>query len=147
MVNRLEQRIQEFGDELATWQQCRIWKVPEAWIYTPCDFFGFTCHGRAILIEAKMVSSRAALPTRCAPGVKGHQWAALEEASRAGAIALIAWAYGESVAVIDWDMASELSKGRKSIPWGAIDDVFKHDYESGDLLAPYLVKQKAPGAR
>lgn len=111
--------LRKAGRELADYQVARIFKVPEEMQQSPCDFFGYTSIGRAILVEAKMVSGKI-LPIGYEPGLRPHQWNELCDANRAGAIALICWARGDYCATIDVDMATAFSEGRKSIPWEAI---------------------------
>lgn len=138
MTNSLELKLRELGRTLADYQVARFWKVPEEWTSTPCDFFGFTAKGRAILIEAKQVALPR-LPIGSSPGLAGHQWIALKDASRANCLSLICWARGGSVACLDYDMAVELSKGRKSIPWVLIPPQFIHCFkQTNTLLEPYL---------
>lgn len=88
---------------------------------TPCDFFGYTSSGRAILIEAKLVN-RTSLPICSNPGLQPHQWAELLDANRAGALALICWARKDVCAAITMDMAVALSGDRRSIAWKDIPD-------------------------
>ncbi len=146
MSNKLESLLRKAGKELAEWQVCRFYKIPEEFVMTPCDFFGFTPQGRAIMIEAKMVE-RASLPLGTAPGLLPHQWTALREASRANCLALIAWQRGSSIAVFDVDMAIALSEHRKSVPWNLITKPFIHSAnDSGaarTILEPYLCISRA----
>lgn len=141
MSNKLETLLRKAGKELAEWQVCRLYKIPEEFVMTPCDFFGYTPGGRAIMIEAKMVE-RPSLPLGAAPGLLPHQWTALREANRANCLALIAWQRKGSIAVIDVDMAIELSENRKSVPWGRIQQQFKHSAADSraavTILEPYL---------
>jgi hypothetical protein len=138
MENLLELRLSSLGRLLADYQVARFWKLQEGWLRTPCDFYGFTAAGRAILIEAKMVN-RPRLPTYNSPGLSGTQWAALREAARANCIALICWCRHESVATIDCEMAMELCSDSKSIPWHSIPDKFIHSLNDHmTLLEPYL---------
>ena len=118
--NKLELLLRKAGRELADYQVARIFKVPEEFAQTPCDFFGFTAYGRAILIEAKMIE-RPSLAIGNDPGLQPHQWNELCDANRAGCLALICWARGNVCATISVDMAIKLSEGRKSIPWDSID--------------------------
>lgn len=126
MSNRLEACLRKAGRELADYQVARLFKVPEEMQQTPCDFFGYTAIGRAILLEAKMVE-RESLPIGSSPGLLPHQWNELCDANRAGALALIAWCRDYTVAVISVDMAIALSGGRKSIPWKAIDHAYHRE--------------------
>jgi hypothetical protein len=82
MTNALELLLRKAGRELADHQVCRFFKVPEEMQQTPCDFFGYTKIGRAILIEAKWVH-RTNLPINCSPGLLPHQWNELEAANKA----------------------------------------------------------------
>jgi hypothetical protein len=109
----------------------RFFKVPEEMTQTPCDFFGYTAVGRAILIEAKQVT-RTALPIGNSNGLQAHQWNELSDANRAGALALICWAQDGLCAAITMDMAAVLSEGRRSIPWSAIDGRFKKSMRGKD---------------
>ena len=120
MSNKLEILLRKAGRELADYQVCRFFKVPEEMIETPCDFFGYTVRGRAILIEAKMVD-RTALPiSNTSNGLSLNQWNELADAHRAGAIALICWARRGVCATISFDLAAKLREDRRSIPWDAI---------------------------
>lgn len=117
--NKLESLIRFTGQRLREHQVAHIFKVPEELQQTPVDFFGYTASGRAILIEAKMVN-RASLPIGCSNGLQPHQWNELLDANRANCIALLAWMRKDIVSVVDVDQVIAYSKGRKSIPWGAI---------------------------
>ncbi len=145
MPKSLERLLREAGRRLADWQTAFIFKVPEEWRTTPCDFFGHTADGRAILIEAKEVN-RSSLPIGCDPGLQPHQWNALCDANRANCIALICWARGPVCATLTMDMAIELSKDRRSIPWNKIQKRFLHSAESPsvhlDMFEPYLLIMK-----
>lgn len=138
----LEKLLRHTGRILAEHQIAYLFKVPEEMTATPCDFFGFTRTGRAILIEAKEVSSRPSLPIGMKPGLLPHQWNALSDAGRAGCIALICWLHKGVLATIDIDMARELSRGRRSIPWSKIPEKFLHQHPSEsrclEILEPYL---------
>lgn len=123
MANKLEALIRQAGRELADYQVARIFKVPEEMQQTPCDFFGYTVHGRAILIECKMVN-RTSLPISESPGLSAHQWNELSDANKAGALALICWSRGHVCATLTMDMAIRLSHGRLSIPWSSIEERF-----------------------
>lgn len=123
MSNRLEILLRKAGRELADYQVCRFYKIPEEMQQTPCDFIGFTRDGRAILIEAKLVHTTA-LKISGSPGLSAHQWNELGDANRAGALTLICWARGSMCATITMDMAIALSAGRLSIPWDKIDQRF-----------------------
>ncbi len=132
--NPLESLVRLAGNELADAQVARLFKVPEEMQQTPCDFFGYTASGRAILVECKMVSSRSSLPIGTAPGLRPHQWCELTDANRADALALICWAHKGTVAVISVDMATKLSEGRKSIPWGSIDPFYHRSMQRNRVL-------------
>lgn len=125
MTNKLELVLRKAGRELADWQVARFFKVPEEMAQTPCDFFGYTAIGRAILIEAKMVN-KTSLPIGDSGhhGLASHQWNELADANRAGALSLIAWARGDICAVISFDVALALAQDRKSIPWEKIEGRF-----------------------
>lgn len=137
----LEALIRHTGRVLAEHQIAYLFKVPEAFTATPCDFFGYTKDGRAILIECKEVA-RASLPIGKAPGLAPHQWNALRDAGRANAISLICWMRKGMLATIDIDMAVSLSGGRKSIPWAHIPERFIHlepkVSKCLELLEPYV---------
>jgi len=142
MPNKLELVLRKTGRILAEHQIAHLFKVPEEMQSTPVDFFGYTAAGRAILVEAKMVS-RPSLPIGDSPGLQPHQWNALLDANRANCLALICWSRDDVVATIDVDMALELSKGRKSIPWTAIPDSYyrtlsSNSYRCLDLLDHWL---------
>ena len=121
----LEALLRMAGRRLAEHQTAYIFKVPEEMTTTPCDFFGYTRTGRAILIEAKEVQ-RSSLPIGNSPGLATHQWNALCDAGRANCIALICWMREGVIATIDIDMAIELARGRRSVPWKAIPKKFLH---------------------
>lgn len=144
MTNKLELLLRKAGRELADHQVCRFFKVPEEMASTPCDFFGYTAHGRAILIEAKHVN-RDSLPIGSSPGLLIHQWNELCDANRAGALSLIAWARGDVCKTITMDMAIRLSEGRKSIPWSAIDERYARSMRGKDahleLLSQWLSRE------
>jgi hypothetical protein len=144
MSKSLEGLLREAGRRLADWQTAFIFKVPEEWRTTPCDFFGHTADGRAILIEAKEVN-RTSLPIGCDPGLQPHQWNALCDANRANCIALICWARGPVCATLTMDMAIALSEGRRSIPWNKIQKRFLHsmtgDRASLTILEPFVAAQ------
>lgn len=127
MSNKLEMILRHLGRELADYQVCRFYKIPEEMQQTPCDFIGFTAIGRAILIEAKMVN-RTALPINdSSNGLSLHQWNELCDANRAGALALICWARQGIVKTFGIDMAIALSKDRRSIPWDGIPETLGRD--------------------
>jgi hypothetical protein len=123
MSNRLEILLRKAGRELADYQVARFYKIPEEMQQTPCDFIGFTVAGRAILIEAKMVNATS-LKVGGNPGLSAHQWNEMTEAHRAGCLALICWARGQVCATIPMDVASELARDRRSIPWEKISRIF-----------------------
>ena len=129
MTNLLEKLLRKAGTELAAYQVARFWKFPEELQKTPCDFMGFTVTGRAILIEAKQVK-RASLPTSGNPGLRPHQYLALNEANKAGALAIVCWANGDQCATLTWDMVLELSAGRFSVPWRKIEKRFLRPFHA-----------------
>lgn len=131
MGNSLERLIRIAGRQLADRQIARLFKVPEDMSQTPCDFFGYTAAGRAILCEAKKVRSTS-LKIGSKPGLAPHQWAELDDANRANAIALIAWQNGNEVAVLSMDQAICWSVSRKSIPWSRIDADYIQPVPSDD---------------
>lgn len=131
MTNKLELLLRKAGRELADHQVARLFKVPEEFAQTPCDFFGYTAHGRAILVEAKMVN-RPSLPISDDPGLQPHQWNELMDANRAGALALVCWARGDVCAAITMDMAVAFSAGRKSIPWSSIPERYHRPMRGSD---------------
>lgn len=133
--NALEALIKHAGRMLEEHQVARIFKVPEDMVGTPCDFFGYTTAGRAIMIEAKFVSSRSALPIGESPGLAKHQWNELGDANRANVLALIAWRHKKEVAIISMDMAIALSDRRRSIPWRQISDRYKHSPQPSNWRA------------
>lgn len=120
-MNALESTIKKAAKLLAERQLARIYKVPEDFIQTPCDFFGYTAMGRAILIEAKM---RERPSLSIGSDLKPHQWMAMKEALEAGCISLIAWQKGEEIALISpyiVHVHGRSDEPRKSIPWKSID--------------------------
>lgn len=138
MPNRLEILLRKAGRELMDHQVARLFKVPEEMTQTPCDFFGFTAHGRAILLEAKLVHSTSLPIGDGSNGLQVHQWNELCDANRAGCMTLIAWGQRDKVAVIDVDMAKQFSHGRKSIPWNAIPEPWKREWRPLDVLQKWL---------
>lgn len=107
-------------------QIATYWKIPNDLRLTadevffgdrgPCDFFGHTARGTAILLEAKSTRD----PRLQCPhprGIKGHQWMALRDAHSCGAHALIAWLHDDAMVVMTWEQANELLGTRRSIPW------------------------------
>lgn len=124
MANALEALVRKAGRELMDYQVARIFKVPEEMTQTPCDFFGYTVSGRAILIECKMVE-RTSLPINDkSNGLSIHQWNELVDAEKAGCLALICWAQKDICKTITMDMARWFVQGRKSINWKDIDDKY-----------------------
>lgn len=134
MTNKLETMLRQVGRELRDLQVAWIFKVPEEMQQTPCDFFGYTRTGRAILIECKMVRSTS-LKVCGQPGLSAHQWMELEEAHRAGAVSLIAWAAGGSVAVFPWQEAAAAAEGRRSIRWVDVPSWSKQPFTDEGLMA------------
>ena len=137
----LESLLRHTGRILAEHQIAYLFKVPEEMTTTPCDFFGYTRTGRAILIECKEVE-RESLPIGSAPGLAPHQWNALRDAGRAGCIALICWVRNGVLATIDIDMAIAFSRDRRSIPWKKIQKRFLHPNLSHggclEILEPFV---------
>jgi len=129
------------GRRLAEHQIAYLFKVPEEMVTTPCDFFGYTRTGRAILIECKEVK-RSSLPIGTSNGLRLHQWNALRDAGRANCIALICWLNDGVLATIDIDMAVALSRDRRSIPWKDIPEKFLHQSPTPSdcltLLEPFV---------
>lgn len=118
-MNACEKFVDDAERVLRARQLCTYWKIPndlETLKKTPCDFIGHTIRGRAILIECKATSApRVAVPH--ARGIKGHQWVALRDAHRCGAISAIVWLHGDEIAVIPFPEAERLLASRRSIPW------------------------------
>ncbi len=141
MPNKLELLIRKAGRDLADHQVCRLFKVPEEMSQTPCDFFGYTRIGQAILVEAKMVT-RTALPIGSSNGLQPHQWNELCDAHRAGALALIVWANGGVAVCLSMEQAFSFSRGRKSIPWRDIPKKMHRPLAGTDahlrLLEPWI---------
>lgn len=128
--NKLEILLRKAGRALADYQVARIFKVPEEMQQTPCDFFGYTVHGRAILIEAKLVSATSLGVCSGASGLQPHQWNELLDANRAGALALLCWGNHGRCATLSVDVVASLIEGRKSIPWAKIPDRFMRPMDS-----------------
>lgn len=108
---------------------------------TGCDFFGYDCSARAIMVECKM-REKTSLGIGPKSDIKPHQWNELMFCHNAGGVALIVWQRGEEVAVFDMDIAQRLSiaEDRVSIPWKQIPKLYKHhESEKYRLLDPYLV--------
>jgi len=145
MSNRLETLMRKCGRILQDQQIARLFKVPEEMQQTPCDFFGYTRTGRAILIECKMVK-RTALPIGNSPGLLPHQWCELEDAHRASALSLIAWSpMPDLVAMFSWAQAAQWAAGRASIPWTLVDPRFTQPMTEGgveNLLRMWLPPAK-----
>lgn len=137
----LEALIRHTGRVMAEHQIAYLFKVPEEMVATPCDFFGYTKDGRAMLIECKEVA-RTSLPIGNSPGLAKHQWNALRDAGRANCIALICWMRKGILATIDIDMAAKLSENRRSIPWKDIPERFLHAKPKPstclELLEPFI---------
>jgi hypothetical protein len=123
--------MREFARQLYNEQVAFIFKVPEELQQTPCDFFGFTRAGRAILIECKQVN-RPNLPVGVNPGLQPHQWRALEQAHACKAVSCILWRRGEDIVALMWSFAREISSDRKSIAW---DDCIGFKDWKGELRA------------
>lgn len=113
MKNTLELKLREIGRTLADKQICRFWKIPEEMAVTPCDFFGYTRRGQAILIEAKMLM-RPRLPVGKTPGLRVHQINELRDAARAGAIPIVVWERDGFVTAFPVDYIGPTAK---SVEW------------------------------
>jgi penicillin-binding protein-related factor A (putative recombinase) len=116
MTNKLEADFRAVARQLYDMQIAYIFKVPEEMQQTPCDFFGFTTNGIAILIECKQVN-RNALPIGVSNGLAPHQWIHLRQAHRCGTHAFLIWRRGEETAVLPFSVCLELTEDRKSIAW------------------------------
>lgn len=115
MTNQLEADVREYAQQLYNEQLAFIFKVPEEMTQTPCDFFGHTRYGRAILFECKMVN-RPSLPLGKEPGLRPHQIRALDQAEKCGAISFVVWRRGDDTLVVPYlDIFSVTD--RKSLPW------------------------------
>lgn len=112
----LERDVRAAAVALYNAQIAYIFKCPEEMQQTPCDFFGFTRAGRAILIECKTVN-RPNLPMGSSPGLMPHQIRALKQASQCEAISIVIWRRGSETAVFEWGEVAIASVNRKSIPW------------------------------
>ena len=123
-TNLLESLLRKAGFELAHHQVARFWKIPEALQQTPCDFMGFTNTGRAILIEAKQVQGTSLSIGKRTNGLQPHQYLALKEANKAGALAFVLWANGDECAQMSFDMVRVFAEYRRSIPWREIQKKF-----------------------
>lgn len=116
---KLELRLRAVFRELYDLQVAFLFKVPEAIQQTPCDFFGWTAKGRAIVVEAKQVN-RASLPIGTSNGLAPHQWLALRQAAACGAHSYLVWQRGDVIMVLDFGTCLRLTENRKSIPfWDA----------------------------
>ena len=122
MTNQLELDVRAIGRMLYDLQLAYIFKVPEEMKQTPCDFFGFTVNGRAILIECKQVK-RTYLPIGKEPGIAPHQWLALKQAHHCSSNALLIWRNGEETAMLKFSEIEPFKESRKSIPWAEIPKV------------------------
>ena len=115
MTNKLETDIREFARQLYDEQAAFLFKVPEEMTQTPCDFFGFTRLGRAVLLEAKMVN-RPSLPLGKEPGLRPHQLRALDQAEKSGCVSALIWRRGDVTVVVPYADIFVVT-GRKSLPW------------------------------
>lgn len=115
-MNKLEKLVKLASIALYNTQVAWLFKVPEEMGQTPCDFFGHTSKGRAILLECKNVD-RAALPIGTSNGLAPHQVRALTQAERGRAISLLAWMRRDQVAIVTTKHWLALSEGRESVPW------------------------------
>lgn len=128
--NELESTMTKAAELLAFRQLCRIYKVPERWIQTPCDFFGYTIRGRAMLIECKMKSGKS---LSIGSDVKPHQWMALKEAQEAGCLSILLWQHNGKIAIINpfYIDSIRFRKGdhviAKSINWDRIEEYRIYD--------------------
>ncbi len=149
----LELLIRKAARSLCDYQVAKLWKLPNDLRMTssgimtfgeeqPADFLGHTVTGRAVMVEAKM-HNESRLPVGSRSGVTSYQWTSLLECHKAMGIALIVWQRGDKIATFDMDVAVELSKNRRSIPWGKIPERFLHSVESPsvhlDMFKPYLL--------
>lgn len=132
MGNKLESMIRKAARALEDRQLAMIWKVPEEMQQTPCDFFGFTSQGRAILIEAKMVN-RPRLPVGKSPGLLPHQWHALRSAHRAGALSFIIWMMGDLFSIIQYHEAEAWMGNGKSIKADRLYRIHQSYFEAAVL--------------
>ncbi len=152
----LERLIRKAAQALCDYQVAKLWKLPtdlrmtSSGIMTfgeeqPADFLGHTVTGRAVMVEAKM-HNESRLPVGSHSGVTSYQWTSLLECHKAMGLALIVWQRGDEIATFDMDIAVELSKDRRSIPWGKIPKRFLHSAESPsvhlDMFEPYLLIMK-----
>lgn len=152
----LELLIRKAARALCDYQVAKLWKLPNDLRITgagtmafgdemPADFMGHTIGGRAFMVEAKMHNDPS-LPIGSKSGVTPNQWTSLLECHKAMGLALIAWQRGDEIAVFDMDVAVELSKDRRSIPWEKIQKRFLHSVESPsvhlDMFEPYLLIMK-----
>lgn len=117
MTNQLELDVREFGRQLYNERLAYLFKVPEEMQQTPVDFFGWTPSGRAIAIECKQVKRRSLPIGDGTNGLQGHQWNALELASRCGALSLLIWRNGQETRALHFWQLVTLSQGRRSIEW------------------------------
>ena len=99
-----------------------LFKIPEEFKQTPCDFCGHTVNGRAIMIECKQVK-RTYLPIGKDPGIAPHQWLALKQAHNCGANSLLVWRNGDETAMLTFSEIEPFKESRKSIPWAEIPKV------------------------
>ena len=120
-MNELESRVRDIAKDLHDQQLVHLFKVPEAWEQTPCDFFGYTIRGQAVMIECKQVK-RNTLPLHNAPGLKPHQLRELIQAHQCGVKTFVLWQREDLVALID---AKSLDPEERSIPWAGCNTVPK----------------------
>jgi len=117
MTNQLETDVRALCRTLYDERLAYGFKVPEEMSQTPCDFFGWTNRGRAIVIECKQVK-RKSLPIGAGTnGLQPHQWNALELAHRCGALSFLIWRNGEDTRAIGFSQVAALSAGRRSVEW------------------------------
>lgn len=129
--NKLELLLRKAGRQLADYQVAQFWKFPDEMVQTPCDFMGFTAHGRVVMIEAKLVH-RSSLPIGNSPGLAVHQFNALESCNKAGGLALVCWGRDDICATLSFDMVVEFSHGRRSVPWHKIEERFLRSMRGTD---------------
>jgi hypothetical protein len=145
--NKLEIELRRIGRSLADKQICRFWKVPEEMQQTPCDFFGYTNTGRAILIEAKM-AQRNHLPIvkagKKGTGISDHQLQEIREARNAGAVAFFVWMKGEECAIF---YPSIIMDEDKSVLWSRFSPIpFEklEDYLAKHISALHATRRRLP---
>lgn len=134
MPNALETHVKQIAAELHALQVCRLYRLSndlkvagDQLIYAdqqPCDFFGFTASGRAILVECK-ITAKPTLAVSSKSGLRAHQLRALLEVHRANGLGLLVWQHALEIAVIDIEQVLTYGEGRRSVPWSAVPQRFK----------------------